>query len=33
MGCSGIYTMGKWLANDLVECCGILSSKVERLAY
>lgn len=27
-GCSGIYTMGKWLANDLVERCGIPSSKV-----
>lgn len=29
--CSGIYTMGKWLANDLVERCGISSSKVHHV--
>lgn len=29
--CSGIYTMGKWLANDLVDRCGVSSSKVHHV--
>lgn len=29
--CSGIYTMGRWLANDLVERCGVSSSKVHHV--
>ncbi len=30
-GCSGILTMGKWLANDLVERCGLPRGKVHQV--
>lgn len=30
-GCAGIFTMGQWLARDLVERCGLPASKVHHV--